>query len=275
MNKLLLFLIIISSFAFTQEFKITKVIDNNIFQLEDGRLVQLAEVYVPGIKEPNEAVRNLAMQINKWANSLLVDHNFWIRFITKDSLSKIRLIRSYMFGDEDITRTYILKGYAIFKGDTNSTEYMDYLDDQNTARNNKKGIWSLEPEALSVLGNGEIFPKRLKTVSELKRESDEHRFITESYIKSKMPYLPLLALSAVSFALAWDFFSQSSDIQNAIDLDKKLLPNGDYSDLESSKTRKTIIGIVSVAAGIVITIFSFEEVQVKTDLHSFTVSYRF
>jgi hypothetical protein len=58
MKKLLLFIILISTLTFAQEFKITKIIDNNIFQLENGQLVKLAEVYVPSIKDSNEAVNS-------------------------------------------------------------------------------------------------------------------------------------------------------------------------------------------------------------------------
>jgi endonuclease YncB( thermonuclease family) len=275
MKKLLLFIILISTLTFAQEFKITKIIDNNIFQLENGQLVKLAEVYVPSIKETNDAVSNLAIKINNWAYGLLVGNQFKLSFITNDSLPKIRIYRSLLLIDEDITKIYIQNGYAIFRGDTNSTKYIEYMDDQNTAQKNKKGIWSLKPEIISAMLNGKIIPKKLKTLYEWEYKSNQPGFTTASYIKSEMPYLPLLAVSFASFALAWDYFLQASDIQKTIDVFKTISPKGDYSDLESSKTRKTAVAITCLAAGIITTLFSLKEVRVKTDLQSLTLSYRF
>jgi endonuclease YncB( thermonuclease family) len=275
MNKLLFLIVLISTLTFAQKHWVTKIIDNNIFELDNGQFVQLAEVYVPSIKESNDSVIILANQINKWAYSLLINQYCKIDFITTDSLSKVRIYRSRLFGDEDIVQKYILNGYAIFIGDKNSPKYLEYMEDQNTARNNSNGIWSLSTELLSKLSKEEVSPKTLQLINELESKSNQLELITGSQIKTVRPYLPLLAISIASFALAWDYFSQASDIQKAIDVYKTILPKGDYSDLESSETRKTVVAITCLTAGIITTLFSLKEVQVRTDLRSLTLSYRF
>jgi endonuclease YncB( thermonuclease family) len=300
MKYLLLFIITISSLTFAQEFKITKVIDNNIFQLKNGQLVQLAEVYVPSIKDPNDTVRALAISINKWANSILTGHDYLIKFITNDSLPKIRIFRSHLGVGEDIIEKYILFGFAIFTGDTNSTKYIDYMEDQNTAQKNKKGIWSLDPENLSKLRNGIVFTPITIIPNELESKLNLKGLSPESHIKTERPYLPLLAVSVASFALAWDYFATASDYQNIIDktnpqlsdLKSRLSHTHDdvtrtainqsikeaqdvINEAQKTHTRKIILGVSCIAAGIVTTIFAFKEVQVKTDLQSLTLSYRF
>lgn len=72
-----------------------------------------------------------------------------------------------------------------------------------------------------------------------------------------------------------DSFSSASDIQKTIDFQKKLDENFDTSELESSKTRKTIVGVTCFVAGVVTTLFSFKSVEVKTNLQSLSLSYRF
>ena len=82
-------------------------------------------------------------------------------------------------------------------------------------------------------------------------------------------------MSLASFALAWDSFSSASDIQESIDLFKKFDKNFDTSKLESSKTRKSVVGVTCVVAGFVTAFFSFQSVEVKTNLRSVSLSYRF
>ena len=94
-------------------------------------------------------------------------------------------------------------------------------------------------------------------------------------IKYERPYLPLLCLSAASFALAWDSFSSAIDIQKTISALKSISNKVDVSDLESSKTRKTIVAITCLIAGVVTTIFSFKEVEVRANLNSMNISYTF
>jgi hypothetical protein len=107
------------------------------------------------------------------------------------------------------------------------------------------------------------------------------------------PYIPLLGLSIASFALSWDFFSAASDLQNGIDnLNNELkeLPNSNYPDkrkeeedfiknqidnYKSTKVRKTIVAVTCLVAGIVTTLYSFQTVEIKTNLQTISMNYRF
>lgn len=87
------------------------------------------------------------------------------------------------------------------------------------------------------------------------------------------PNLKLLPLSVVAFALSWDYIQQSSDLDDLIDLYKDA--EIDVSGLESQQTRKTILGVTFLAAGIVNLWISLETVEVRAQGTSLSVAYKF
>ncbi|MDP1675676.1 MAG: hypothetical protein Q8L88_02330 [Bacteroidota bacterium] len=93
--------------------------------------------------------------------------------------------------------------------------------------------------------------------------------------KYEYPNLKLIPVTVISFALAIDYFTEASDIQSSIDKLKESIPNGDYSSVESQKSRKQLIGGVCVAAGIINLIFSLERVEIRTDGQQLSLSYTF
>lgn len=266
MLKQFLLTIFLSAFAFAQDYPpIVKVIDNNIFRLENGQTVQLADVYVPSINDTNEAIKNLANEINNWATNLLLNRNVKIIFTTNDFIPKARIYKIQMLGyEEDITQTFILKGYAILIN-KNTDNYTKILESQKIAQENKRGIWSLKPESLP----------ELSTINESDFSAIQQDLNSNNYVKTEQPYLGLLSLSLASFLLAWDSFATASDIQEQIDFNNKLLPNYDSSNLESTRTRKYILGAAFILAGIYTTLFSLQSVEVQSNFNSLTVSYRF
>ena len=82
-----------------------------------------------------------------------------------------------------------------------------------------------------------------------------------------------LVVAALAGFLAWDYFQSASDIQSTIDQYKKIELNTD--DLESQKTRKTVLGVVSAVGCIAALYFSFKEVEIKANPNKVTVSYNF
>lgn len=76
------------------------------------------------------------------------------------------------------------------------------------------------------------------------------------------PNLKLLPLSIVAFGLSWDYFTQASDL-------------ADIPGAESDKTRKTILGVAFLAAGIANTAISLQTVEVKASPSSIAIAYKF
>jgi len=105
----------------------------------------------------------------------------------------------------------------------------------------------------------------------------QHIYVPEKHYD--YPNSILLPLSAVAFGLAWDYFSQAGDIQDAIDANNSLASalkiQIDNSRLESQKSRKSILGVTFIAAGILNTVFALRRVEVTTTNNSIGLSYKF
>ena len=100
-----------------------------------------------------------------------------------------------------------------------------------------------------------------------------------STINYDYPNAMLLPVSAVAFGLAWDYFAQVSDIQNAIDANNNLASQTkiqiDNSNLQNQKTRKTILGVTFLAAGVINTVFALKRVEVTATNNSIGLAYKF
>ena len=75
------------------------------------------------------------------------------------------------------------------------------------------------------------------------------------------PNLYLLPVSFVSFGLAWDYLQTASEIQDSPD--------------NSIKNRKTVLGVVFLAAGVINTVFALKTVEVKASSNSLGLVYHF
>lgn len=100
--------------------------------------------------------------------------------------------------------------------------------------------------------------------------------------RTVFPNLKYLPLSLLFAGLSWDFFEDVSSLNSEIDLFKKMdkaFPDDGYddviSDLETHRTRKTVLGVVFAAAGIVDIIISFKSIEVDLTSDRMTLSYNF
>lgn len=89
----------------------------------------------------------------------------------------------------------------------------------------------------------------------------------------KISQKPFLIVAALSGFLAWDYFSDVSDINKNID--KYKLTEELLNDAESQKTRKTIIGIVAAVGCAAALYFSFQEIEIKMKTNQVSLSYNF
>jgi|GEM_PF-2512513 len=94
---------------------------------------------------------------------------------------------------------------------------------------------------------------------------------TQKY--EKYPNLILLPISFISFGLAWDYFEDISQLNESIENFNKL--KFDTEELESTKRRKTILGVTFLVAGLVNTIISFHELEIIAKNNSIGLSYKF
>jgi len=99
------------------------------------------------------------------------------------------------------------------------------------------------------------------------------------------PNLIWLSVTALSMMIALDAFSAADDFQDQIDYNENLRIAWkkafdvdlqiDNSTLESAKTRKSALGIISLCAGIASFSYSIQSIEVKSDGSSLSLAYHF
>jgi len=249
-----------SSLIFAQSFRIKKIIDTNLFELDNNQKVKFYGLYLPSLQNTNQALVNIAKDIYQWEKDVMLDRKFKFDFIIEkkggNSLSEVIIYKSYIFSDENIANRLLSMGYAVLINNIEKKYFDRLIEYQKLARKNSMGIWKESNTVLSSI------------------DAPIYKFLSPKK-EYEQPYIPLLAISVASFALAWNSFSDASNIQKAIDFQKRLNKNFDSSELESSKSRKSIVGITCLIAGVITTLFSFKSVEVKTNLQTFSLSYQF
>ncbi len=130
---------------------------------------------------------------------------------------------------------------------------------------------------LSIVQNQDGSFQNIDTVKVLSREDVQPIVIAPKIYNQEVnvtyPNIYLLPLSFIALGLAWDYFEDVSQLNQSIDFYKKY--NGDTSDLESARTRKTILGITFIAAGVLNTVFALKTVEIKASSNSLSLVYRF
>jgi len=280
---LLLVLIFIYSVTFAQSFQIVKLIDNNLFELETGKQAKFYGLYIPSLKDTASNNYEIAKEINKWENDFLLESDFTFKFMGKDTngVLEAKIIKERSFYDENMAEKLLTNGYATLLAGNDKLFNSSLIEFQERAQENNYGLWK----------NKIIHKEDLAKTSYSNKQNIP--FYGKTY---ERPYLPLLGIGIASFALAWDEFADASDIQSSIDNfnnDIYLIPqiyssigielrqqieNGykdEIENLKNDKSRKIIVGVTCLVAGIITTLYSFKTVEVRTDFQSLSLSYRF
>ena len=256
---ILFFMILLNNLTISQSFKIVEIYNTILFKLDNNEKVKLYGMYIPTKTDTNNALANLANQIFEWEQDYLLDQTFRVEYIKREiqGISEVSLFKTDTLSEENLSITFIRNGYAALLSSADETYYNQLLPYQEEAQKEGVGIWSSNIHSLIGIGP--------RVTADVKPVINQYG----------QPYLPLLAISAVFLALTWDSFASASDIQKSIDDFRAIDNNFDSSELESSKTRKQIIGVTCLAAAGLITVFAFKKVEIKTDLNSISMSYRF
>jgi len=144
---ILLFLISISQKPFAQKSKVIKVIDSNLFQLEDSSFIKLAGVDVPNINNKNLRLQSVAVAAYNYAKSRFAGKKLKITFLenrsSDTSYSLVYITRKYPLLFLDFTKEYLQKGYGKFINNVKSTDSIKYKTAEQKAKEDKNGIWEI------------------------------------------------------------------------------------------------------------------------------------
>jgi endonuclease YncB( thermonuclease family) len=145
MKRILFFyFLIFAASLYPQKVKVTKVIDSNLFELSDGRIVKLAGIDVPMLSHPSKFFQSAARDAVDYSKINLLD-----RFVTveavgnlseKDS-SLVMMYKNYLFNKVNVSTRFLLYGYGKFFNNVDDKWKAEFLDFQKSAIEEKRGIW--------------------------------------------------------------------------------------------------------------------------------------
>lgn len=281
-NLLFISVLFYSSSICAQNVRITKIIETNLFELDNNQIVKLYGLYIPTRQDANATLSKLAEEIYQWEINNLLDGNISVEILGRleDETDLVAIYKHYpLFIKRNIANDFLSNGYAALIQNMNKNYQNNLSKYQEEAQKYKLGIWK---ESLAIQWENEMT---------IFNPEDQIAVFKSS------PYIPLLGLNIASFALSWDFFSAASYFQNQIDYLNnvlKELPNNplyrNYPDLrkkeedilknqidvyKSIKVRKTIVAVTCLVAGIITTLYSFKTVEIKTNFQSLSLTYRF
>ena len=143
---LLLSLFIITSSTFGQYVKVTKILDANLFELEDGRKIKLAGVDAPQLNNPIPFLKNIAEKSVLYSSSYILDRRVFIDTITRTgkptTYQLVHLRINYLFQKSYFNESYLMKGFGKFIDNVDSTNRNILANAQSFAAKEKEGIWN-------------------------------------------------------------------------------------------------------------------------------------
>ncbi len=157
-ENLLTILILLLGFTnttFSQKVKIKKVLDSNLFELENGKLVKLAGIDVPNLNNKNPNLKIIASKAYLFAKDKLkrksLDVVYLKNCIQNTSSAKVLFYRYYPLVTIDFTEEYLLHGFGKFVNNCNIPDTDKYIKAELKAKQEKKGLWELDTKFDSTL----------------------------------------------------------------------------------------------------------------------------
>ncbi|MBZ0199520.1 MAG: thermonuclease family protein, partial [Ignavibacteriaceae bacterium] len=130
--------------------RLVKIIDNNLFQTSTGTLVRLAGVDAPSLNHPVTALSDIAGQAVKYSNSVLLKRELsCITLDVHDNITDVVLYKKYPLDSANYNSLFLAKGYGKVSRRDTSLALGKFIEEENFARQFKKGIWALDPALLA------------------------------------------------------------------------------------------------------------------------------
>lgn len=149
LKVLFLFLLVLISFEASpaQTAKIKRIIDSNLFETDDGRIIKLAGLDVPNLNHPDRFLRGVADRAYVYARSALLNRTFSINILAPRDTAKdydlVIIQKHYPLGLLDYNKEYLSQGFGRFTGNVSKTFYNEYRDAEQDALAHERGIWKV------------------------------------------------------------------------------------------------------------------------------------
>jgi len=143
--KLTFLLIFFTVTLFSQNKKIIKVIDSNLYMLEDSTLIKLAGIDVPSRNQTDEYLEELATDIYFYAYDNFSNRPLEIIYAGEDEqypgTKLVILNKIFLLSKMNYNSYFLERGFGRFIKNSNSINDSTYLAAETTAKENYFGVW--------------------------------------------------------------------------------------------------------------------------------------
>lgn len=255
----LVFLLFLSP-LYSQSAMFKSMKDNGVLVTRSGDTILPYGVKFISMEEHRIYDWKFLNNMHKWLTDYFVNRYFEI--VITDTISEKKyhgkIFREMLVNSSDAIDLLVLYGYAMVDTTINNQYTAGLLETQKKAIKEKNGMWRSSSKATN---NSEPKPQ-------------EVTWNNNAPVYTQKIDFPLFTISLLSFGLAYDFFAQVSDLSDLISEFHKIgIKN--TSNLEGEKTRKTILGVLSIVAGTVSFISSWETIQIEGGYNKINLKYKF
>jgi len=134
---------ILSTAVFSQNYRITKVIETNLFELDNGQKVKFYGIFIPAQKDSNLEMAKISSEILKWENEYLLNKFFDFNIINNvnNGISESNIFKTDSSVRKNMANQLLERGYAIIKPDIDKNYGSQLFGSQKKAEQLGVGMW--------------------------------------------------------------------------------------------------------------------------------------
>ncbi len=127
----------------TELIKVTKVIDGDTIEIEEGQRVRYIGIDTPETVHPNEPIECFGVEASNKNKELVLGKNVSLEKDVSETDKYGRLLRYVWVGDLMVNEYLVREGYAQSSTYPPDVKYQDrFVEAQRKAREESKGLWS-------------------------------------------------------------------------------------------------------------------------------------
>jgi len=261
-SMLIKILVLLFFFAplYSQGVTFTSMPENGVLVTRNGDTIIPYGVNFISSKDAEVYDWKFLNNMRQWLQDYFVERHFEVVVIDTIKVQKYhgKIFRERHLSSTDAIDLIVQYGYAKVDTAIRDQYTANLMESQKKAIKEKNGMWKASAKANN---NPET-------------EKKEFSWNSNAPVYVQKIDFPLLTISLLSFGLAYDFFSQVSDISDLI-TEFNRIGIRNTGNLEGEKTRKTILGILSLVAGTVSFLASWETIQIEARYNQINFKYNF
>lgn len=141
------FIFILAAEHQAQTARIKRIVDSNLFETYDGRVIKLAGVDAPNSSHPDRYLKSVAEKAVIYAKSVFLNRHFdVIPVLPADTTKDYMLVfirKDYPLGQVDYNKEYLSQGFGRFTGKVPVMYYNEYRKAEMEAQDKERGIWKI------------------------------------------------------------------------------------------------------------------------------------